>query len=150
MLKLNAGFSRKVGEPGYSSRGASVNVELELEGGLISDPDALTARIRKLFEIARHSVEAELNGAAPFPNGQPDTTAASRQPAAANGQARRTGRLATPAQINAIRVICTQLQIDRDHAAREMFGAPVEQLRIQQASQLIDELKARQSDGARQ
>ena len=31
MIKLNAGFSRKVGEPNYGSRGASVNVELELE-----------------------------------------------------------------------------------------------------------------------
>ena len=33
MLKLNAGISRKVGEPNYGSRGASVNVELELESG---------------------------------------------------------------------------------------------------------------------
>ena len=37
MLKLNAGFSRKVGEANFSSRGASVNVELELESGLGSD-----------------------------------------------------------------------------------------------------------------
>ena len=34
MLKLNAGFSRKVGEPNYGSRGASVNVELEGESNL--------------------------------------------------------------------------------------------------------------------
>ncbi len=38
MLKLNAGFSRKVDEPNYGSRGASVNVELELESGLVGDP----------------------------------------------------------------------------------------------------------------
>jgi hypothetical protein len=30
MLKLNAGLSRKVGEPDYGSRGASVNLELEV------------------------------------------------------------------------------------------------------------------------
>lgn len=28
MIRLNAGFSRKVGEPNFSSRGASVNLEL--------------------------------------------------------------------------------------------------------------------------
>ena len=48
MLKLNAGFSRKVGEPNYGSRGASVNVELEVESNLIGDPDALKRRIRQL------------------------------------------------------------------------------------------------------
>ena len=50
MLKLNAGFSRKVGEANYGSRGASVNVELEVESNLVNDPEALTGRIRKLFE----------------------------------------------------------------------------------------------------
>jgi hypothetical protein len=53
MIKLNAGFSRKVGEPYYGSRGASVNVELELESGLIGDPDALMGRMRQLFAIAK-------------------------------------------------------------------------------------------------
>ena len=33
MLKLDAGFSRKVGEPNCGSRGASVNTELEVERG---------------------------------------------------------------------------------------------------------------------
>ena len=39
MLRLNAGFSRKVGETNYGSRGARVNVELEVESKLIGDPD---------------------------------------------------------------------------------------------------------------
>ena len=60
MIKLNAGFSRKVGEPNYGSRGASVNVELEVESSLVGDPDGLMARIRNLFDIARQSVDAEL------------------------------------------------------------------------------------------
>ncbi|MCK4516677.1 MAG: hypothetical protein KAU31_15560, partial [Spirochaetaceae bacterium] len=65
MIKLNAGFSRKVGEPNYGSRGASVNVELEVESGLIGDPDGLMARIRKLFDIARQSVDSELANGSP-------------------------------------------------------------------------------------
>jgi hypothetical protein len=69
MLKLNAGFSRKVGEPNYGSRGASVNVELEVESGLIGDPDALMTRIRNLFTIAKRSVDSELGSAASNPDG---------------------------------------------------------------------------------
>ena len=58
MLKFNAGFSRKVGEPNYGSRGASVNVELEVASGLISDPDAFMTRIGNLFGVAKWSVDA--------------------------------------------------------------------------------------------
>ena len=43
MIKLNAGFSRKVGEANYSSRGASVNLELELESSMIFGPFWLQA-----------------------------------------------------------------------------------------------------------
>ncbi|MGZ0174755.1 MAG: hypothetical protein ACKVHE_35095 [Planctomycetales bacterium] len=31
-MKLNVGLSRKIGEPNFGSRGASVNLELELAG----------------------------------------------------------------------------------------------------------------------
>jgi hypothetical protein len=34
-LKLNVGLSRKIGEENYGSRGASVNLELELDAGCI-------------------------------------------------------------------------------------------------------------------
>ena len=44
MLKLNAGISRKVGEPNYGSRGATVHLELEVESHLIQDPDARLRR----------------------------------------------------------------------------------------------------------
>ena len=64
MLKLNVGFNRKVGESNYGSRGASVNLELEAESGLASDPEKLRERIRFLFALAKASVEEELHGQA--------------------------------------------------------------------------------------
>ena len=62
MLKVNAGSSREVGEPNYGSRRVSVKVELQLEPGLIGDPDALLVRIKSLFDLARRSVDEGLNG----------------------------------------------------------------------------------------
>ena len=68
MIKLNAGFSRKVGEANYSSRGASVTVDLELESALIQEPEKLHEKIRVLFAIAKKAVDEELkngNGSTP-------------------------------------------------------------------------------------
>ena len=47
MIKLNCGFSRKVGEANYGSRGASVNLELELATDAVRDADGLTAARRR-------------------------------------------------------------------------------------------------------
>jgi hypothetical protein len=46
MLKINVGFNRKVGEANYGSRGASVNLELDLDSVLIGEPERLKDRIR--------------------------------------------------------------------------------------------------------
>ena len=68
MIKLNAGFSRKVGEANYSSRGASVNLELELESSVIESPEKMHERIRALFALARRAVDEELqNGSVSAP-----------------------------------------------------------------------------------
>src|SRR5208337_5306718 len=46
-LKLNVGVSQKVGLPNYGSVGASCNLEMELEAGLLEkDLDGFHARIR--------------------------------------------------------------------------------------------------------
>jgi hypothetical protein len=61
MLKINVGFNRKVGEANYGSRGASVNLELDLDSGLIDEPERLKDRIRQLFGLAKASVDEELH-----------------------------------------------------------------------------------------
>ena len=141
MLKLNAGCSRKVGESNYGSRGASVNIELELESHAISDPDDLRKRIDSLFDLARKSVDDELNHQT-----QPTTNAAPN-----NGN--RSVRYATQSQIRAIHAISQRNQIDAAQIANQRFQVnDVAELTIQEASSLIDELKrqpANRNGGAR-
>ena len=139
MLRLNAGLSRKVGEPNYGSRGASVNVELEVESSLISDPEALTGRIRQLFQLARRSVDEELDGNRQSVGGQPDGTG--HKPA--NDNDRGQVRHATTSQVRAIRAIARNQQLDPDRVANQRFSVTdLEELTIREASQLIDQLKA--------
>jgi len=83
MIKLNAGISRKVGEPNFGSRGASVNVELELESSAAQNTDVLHQKIRGLFAIAKSAVDEELGLAAHrTAPGQPATA----PPSDANGR----------------------------------------------------------------
>ena len=139
MLKLNTGFSRKIGEPNFGSRGASVHVELEVESNLINDPEALAGRIRSLFDLARRSVDEELNGDRQGNGKQPG--ADSRRPD--NGNNRERVRYATASQVRAIRAIAQKQQIDPDRLANRRFQANnLEQLTLREASSLIDELKA--------
>jgi len=139
MLKLNAGFSRKVGEPNYGSRGASVNVELEVESNLINDPEALTGRIRSLFDLARRSVDEELNGDRQGTDEQPDTPNRRRD----NGNDRERVRYATVSQVRAIRAIAQKQQLDPNRLANQRFRVnDLEELTLREASSLIDELKA--------
>ena len=63
-LKLNVGLSRKVGEANYGSRGASVNLELELDSAIVSEPGRLQERIRQMFALAKQSIDEELHHSA--------------------------------------------------------------------------------------
>ena len=59
-VKLNIGLSRKVGEPNYGSRGASIHLEVELENGVLNDPAAMRDHVQDLYALARQSVDDEL------------------------------------------------------------------------------------------
>ena|SRR5438874_4189193 len=134
-LKLNVGLSRKVGQANYGSRGANVNVELELESGLVDRPQELHGRIRQLFALARGAVDEEL---------RPDAAQAGT-PASANGNGHADAPPpATAAQLRALAAISRQERVVLVDLVRQQFGVGrPEELSKAQASALIDQLKGR-------
>lgn len=150
MIKLNCGVSRKVGEPNYGSRGASVNVELELESSAAQDADLLHDRIRRLFALAKASVDEELglaagSGTSPSPPASPVCNGQGTSPPAANGNG---SRRATDGQLRAIWAISKSLGLDQDQEATSLFRRPVSELSLAEASRLIDHLKQMQGSEA--
>ena len=94
--------------------------------------DKLQDRIRRLYAMARQSVEEELRGQ----NGRPETNG--------NGRHESTAPRATAAQIRAVRAIADRQRLDLVSFLREQYGAAsADDLTLPQASRLIDDLKAR-------
>jgi len=145
-LKLNVGLSRKVAESNYGSRGASVNVELELESALIAEPIKFQERIRQAFSLVRTALIEELNGnnsnghASSSDNGNGH----SKPPSNGNGNGSRNGgeRQATQSQVKAIHAIARSRRINVGQFLNERFHVSrPEELSIKDASSVIDELK---------
>lgn len=146
-LRLNVGSSKKIGEPNYGSRGASVILELELDSALVNDPDKLKERIRQLFGLVRSSLAEELNGTSnPAVSASKHTQTNDQGPAAANDSPRnqRSGdaRPATGSQVKALFAIARSKQIDLGKFLMERFQVRrADDLCLKVASQAIDELK---------
>jgi hypothetical protein len=149
-LKLNVGLSKKIGEANYGSRGASVNVEMELEAALVADSDKFKERIRQLFASIRASLFEELNGksaatAGPstgqYGNGQPN---GSGHPAT-SGPTQPQVRPATQSQIKALYAIARSQRLDLAQFVRDRFRLErPEDLSLKEASGAIDDLKRKE------
>ena len=166
MLKLNAGLSRKVGQPDYGSRGAMVNVEIELPADVLKDPDRLRKQVRGCFETLRAAVDEEL-GVAPddqcdrggvreqrwrptgdvrrngsgnshTPNGNGHTPNAGGY--AANG---RGGLPCTEKQVRALHAFSRRAGVELAAELRRIGVTTAEELSRRQASEAIDRFKER-------
>jgi hypothetical protein len=144
MPKLKVGWCQKVGEPNFSSRGASVTVEMDVDG-LPSDPLKMRAQIVALFRVARHAVAEELAAAV-----MTNTIALPKRdnvlPSQQSGTSRSAGnghiRLATVNQVKAIMALAMRAGMDLRGLIAERFKIrQLEDLPFQDASALIDELK---------
>jgi hypothetical protein len=144
MLKINIGHSRKVGEPNYGSRGASVHFEVEVDHGLAEQPQALRQKIRELFVQAQAAVRDELHG--PETNGTQRPATNGHQRPATNGH-QRPQRLATSSQVRAIHAIANRQRTNLSELLQELGIGRLEELSIGSASELIDRLKSTQSVG---
>ena len=169
-VQLNIGLNKKVGEANYGSRGASVNLEVELDSGVVDDPDRLRTQIHKLFGLARQSLHAELHG--DDNNGHSnDSHGSGHHSTNGNGNGNgfdryrvnghssndgngrstngRNPRQATSSQVKAIHAIAGK-RIDVSRLVKDRFNVQrPDDLSISDASTLIDELKAAQSEASR-
>jgi len=159
-MKLNVGVSQKVGLPNYGSVGASCNLEMELDAGLLEkDLDGFHARIRAAYIAAHQAVHDELARLhAPTTNGAGAPSPARARSLASNGTTRVNGngsvatrvqsdrarapRPATANQVKAILAIARRQNTDIVGLLRHEYEIQrPEDLSIRQASELIDLLK---------
>ncbi len=146
-VKLNIGLSRKVGEANFGSRGASVNLEVELDSGIVGDQQRFKERVRALYAQARNSINAELDLPSEGPAIEPSVSQRNGHASAHNGngsQSRQEGGSATQSQVRAIFAIARRNRVDPKNLVMEKFGLErLEDLSIREASSLIDDLKRR-------
>jgi len=140
-LTLNCGLTRKVGDANYGSHGASVNLQVELESSLVTEPAKLQEKIQKLFAVVRASLNEELNGGGKGNNG----TAGGKEGLNQSKPSRR----ATAPQVKAIYGLLKARGIEPGSLLQQKFkAAKPEDLSVQQASSLISELKRSNSQAA--
>lgn len=160
-VKLNIGLSRKVGEANYGSRGASINLEVELDNGVLNDPGQLRERVHDLYALARESVDEELQrptDAGPREFSYANSNGRAHSNGAANGNGNANGHAsnghshgqhvrievarATQSQIRAIFAISKRQGLDPHAIISERFRVhKMDDLSIREASSLIDDLK---------
>jgi hypothetical protein len=152
-LKTNVGISRKVADNNYGSRGASVNLEVELDSSLVQEPERLQDRIRQVFRLAQQSVEEELarqQNAEPPGNGTSNGQSRTEVPtqpesAASNRPQNGNGHMASEKQIVYARQLAGQVKglgvRKLESLAQRMFNKPLAALSSLDASGLIDVLK---------
>ncbi|MFH5806827.1 hypothetical protein [Alienimonas sp. DA493] len=151
MLKLNVGLSRKVGQPDYGSKGAMVNVEVELTADLLKDHERLRRQVRGIFGVIRDTVDGELGVATgrsgggrltgPPSTGGPPSDRSTGNGHAANG---RGSLPCTEKQVRALHAFSRRAGVELAEELRRRFGlTTAEELSRRQASEAIDRLKER-------
>jgi hypothetical protein len=157
-LKLSIGFQKKVGQADYGSLGANCHVEFEIDPTLLhNNLDGFHEKARHAFVACQQAVNDQLarqasNGAAKNGNGNgngngnakghPPPAASPTNGTNGHGSSGGTPRMATLSQARAIRAIASRQRLDLQKLLGARFGVGrPENLRLADASSLIDELK---------
>jgi hypothetical protein len=156
MLKLNAGVSKKVGLPGFSSASASCTIEAELDSSLLQDHEGFQIVVRRAYQSCEQAVQDQIARLTSDGDSEPqpqEVVEVRTSPAISGASVNRipstqftnqpSPRPATASQVKAIRAIAARRKIDLVGLLRERFGlTTADELGIRQASSLIDELKS--------
>lgn len=123
-FKLHIATSRKIGQPNYGSRGASVGLELEVDSSLVKEPRQLHEQIARLFRLTQQSVDQELG--------------ISESLQTASDRVCYQARPATPAQVRALHAIAHRQRLDLIAELSTRFGVSrPSDLSLDEACQLI-------------
>ncbi len=166
-LSINVGLSRKASRD-YQSQGHSINVTAELDQSLLARPGELQAQIADLYHQAQVALDrAAAEPAHPSPangaingqshgrangqagshtNGRYTRQVQAHNATSSNNQARSVapadGPPLTASQKRAIFSIAHRLGLDPQEVCGDEVGCAIEDLRLRQASELIDLLKS--------
>ena len=161
-LKLSVGFQKKIGLPDYGSVGANCQVDFEVDPSLLDcNLDGFHEKAQRAFSACQQAVNDQLarqtqhgppkNGDGNGRNGHSGPGSGNEMNGSngrdhGNGHSGETPRRATQSQARAIRAIASKQRIDLPQLLEARFGVGrPENLRLSDASSLIDELK---NDGA--
>ena len=165
-MTVKVGLAKKIGQPEFGSLGASCDIELELDGGLLfNDLEGLQQKIQTAYVACRQAVNDELAGrcrselpplskttAGVNSKGQPASNgnhhripveSCSNQPSGRSNSQATNGkrRAATVSQVRALHAIATRQGFNLTERLREQFNLyRAEELSVNEASRLIDDL----------
>jgi len=146
MIRLNVGACRKVSDNHYGSKGGNVNIEVEVDSSLVGDSAKLQAHIRHLFELARRSLTEELQS-----NNEPASVEELRHQRNddsfnGNGAGHAVSvvpvRYASEKQLALIQGLLRKSKIPYQPLLGECKVSSFNELTVQQASRIIESLKA--------
>ena len=146
MIKLSVGACKKITDGNYGSRGGNVNIEVEVDSSLVGDSAKLQAHIRYLFELARRSLTEELQAnnvpaCVDEPHQQRDVVSSN-----GNGAGHSVSvvpvRYASEKQLALIQGLLRKSKIPYQPLLGECKVGSFNELTVQQASRMIESLKA--------
>ena len=135
MLKAIVSYSKKIPVPDseYSSQGYSLSLETEIAE---NEPGKIQARLHETFDLVKATVEQELA------NGNGQTKPVAEVPA----QGRQTGEKASNKQVKYITDLAAERGIslsELNAGIQKRYGGGLYDLSKKQASEVVEELKAR-------
>ena len=146
MIKLNVGACRKVSDNHYGSKGGNVNIELELDSSLALDSTKLRDHIRKLFDLANASLEEELQGTTESASVEDSNHQRNESSFNGNGAGHAVTvapvRYASEKQLALIQGLIRKSKIPYQPLLGECKVGSFNELTVQQASRIIESLKA--------